>query len=236
MKGNFIKITIVISGLVFISCGKNIYSSFESEPAAESATIALEEQKPDKAIAILEKAIAKDSSGTNYQLTSLLASAKAQKAGVDTIDLVLNLVNSSQSNSSDNGIVAMFTIMPEATSNNISLVTEARDLLISIPEASRTEADLFRLSMYYTAIMVLQTKALDLDGDGSLNANDLLAMSEQDAIAIISNLASAGSLLAEYSGEGGNATAANGVSAIYRAVEGTEGSSQKEKLSNYLSN
>lgn len=234
MKSTFTTTAFIITSFILISCGKNIYSSFESEPAAESATIALEDQKPDKAISILEKAIAKDGSGTNYQLTSLLASAKAQKAGVDTIDLVLNLVDSSQSSSSDNGIIAMFTVMPEASSENIDLVIEARDLLISIPEASRTDADVFRLSMYYTTIMVLQTKALDLDGDGSLSPQELIAMSEQEAIAIISNLASAGSLLSDYSGDGGNATAANGVSSIYTEVEGTDGSTQKEKLSNYL--
>lgn len=220
--------------LQVLGFGKNVYSTFDNPSAEESATIALEQQKPDKAIAILEKALADDIS--NYQLTSLLASAKAQKAGVDTIDLVLNMVSSAESSSSSNGIVALFTVMPEASEENLILITQAQDHLISIPEASRTDADIFRLSMYYTAMMVLQTKTLDKDGDGNLSLDELLAMDEQKAIAIVTSLEGAGTLLEDYAGDGRNANAAQNVTSILAQVNGTEGSSQKEKLSNYLAN
>ena len=76
--------------LLQISCGKNAAVSNKKDPA-EDATLALEDGNPEKAISILEDALKDDAD--NYKLTSILASAYAQKAGIDPLSFALKLAD-----------------------------------------------------------------------------------------------------------------------------------------------
>ena len=70
-----------------VGCGTNIYEQFDDQDPGEVATVALDEGNSDKAIEVLTAALNDDPA--NPELISLLASAKAQKAGVDTMDFAL---------------------------------------------------------------------------------------------------------------------------------------------------
>ncbi|NRA64077.1 MAG: tetratricopeptide repeat protein [Pseudobacteriovorax sp.] len=211
------------------SCGTNIYKQFDDQNPGELAAVALDEDNPDKAIKILDAALEDDPA--NYELVSLLASAKAQKAGVDTISLTLSLA---ENNGSDNTIVSLFNSVPEPTATTISLMEECLTLMESIPSASALAADRFKQSMYYTALMTLRTKSIDLDGDGTLSADELGSLSVEAAAAIIANIVAAESSLNGYSSEDGTQDAASSVSSISSSISGQEGADEAEKLRNYL--
>ncbi len=211
-------------------CGTNIYQQFDNEDPAEAASAALDEEKSDKAINILEAAIKEDP--LNYELVSLLASAKAQKGGVDTMDFALNMASSGGTGD----IVGLFTVVPEATTSNISLLQEAVNLLESIPEADLYEADRFKLSMFYTSLLTLRTKLFDSNGDGSLSAEELLELDDASAVQILQDLVSAQSTISNYSSDDGTQDAASNVNTIATAINDQEGATDAEKLRNFLDN
>lgn len=218
-----------------LGCGGNIYQSIDSADASEKAVVALENEDPDKAINILEKEIEKKDD--NYQAISLLATAKAQKAGIDIIDITLNLVTSQSENvqtSANNPVASLFSIIPDASDEIIELVNSSVALIQSIPNDKKTEADLFRLAMYQTALMILTTKALDSDGDGSIGLEELQSMSEEQALAIITSIVNAEDSAAAFSGSGNQGAAAGQISGISEKINQQEGSTPAEKLKSFL--
>ncbi|SMF21853.1 hypothetical protein [Pseudobacteriovorax antillogorgiicola] len=223
--------SMVVLHFVFaVSCGTNTFEQIESsKDTAEEASRALDDQNYSKAISILETALQDEPN--NYQYTSLLASAKAQQAGVDTMDFALSMASSGGIAS----IVGLFDVVPDASNENIVLMQEAVALMDSIPLAEQIAADQFKASMFYTSLMTMQTKALDTDGDGVLSSDELAAnLSESNASDIINSIVGAENALASYTAEDGTATAASNVSQIKSDIDNQEGSSDAERLRNYL--
>ena len=65
---------------ILISCGTtSVFDGLEDSEPNYAAARALELDNPDKAIELMEEALASDPN--NYNYISILASAKAQKAG-----------------------------------------------------------------------------------------------------------------------------------------------------------
>ena len=85
------------------------------------------------------------------------------------------------------------------------------------------------MSMFYTSLLTLRTKAFDSDGDGSLSVEELAALDDASAIAILTDLAAAQSSLNGYSTEDGTQDAANNVGSIATSIEGQEGASDEGK-------
>ena len=225
--------------LLSIACGRNVYNQFEEGSPADEAVKYLEEDNPDAAIATLDDAIAADPA--NYQLISLLASAKAQKAGVDTVALILNLISDDGSESTSatgagtsNGIVGLFGVMPDYSAEVVSLLTESVQLIDSIPASQTLAADRFKLSLFYTALMTVRTKQIDLDGDGTLSPEEIAGMDDATAIAILTDIATAESSVTGYNANDGTEQAASQISGISQAIASQEGETQADKLRNYL--
>ena len=215
------------------ACGQNVFNQLESnKDPAEEATRALDEEKFETAISILNAAIQDEPN--NYVYISLLASAYAQKAGVDTMNFALEMA--SGTGNSDGGITGLFGAVPEATSVNISTLSQAVTLMDSIPLGNQTAGDQFKSSMFYTSLMTMQTKSLDTDGDGVLSDAELLAnLNDSNASEIINSILGAENALASYSADDGTGTAASNVSDIKSQIDAQDGSTDAEKLRNYLS-
>jgi len=226
---------IVLLGLMF-GCGPNPLATLERDDPAEDATIALEEGDPNKAINILTKALEEDS--TNWIYVSILALAYAERAGINALTLAQNMAsNSENGTSSSNEVTALFSILPDASDNNISDVDQAVALMITIPSDSRTTADVLKIVMFQTASLTLRTKKYDLNGDGVVSTAELLTMSSGDAVTILSQLSSAA--IAFASGGSSSSTdqaAASQITAIQTAIDSCSGVDQEAKLKNYLSN
>lgn len=224
---------LVIFLFLTVSCGPNSFKSFEKADPAEDATVALERGDPQKAIDLLTDALVEDPSNQKY--ISILALAYAQRAGVDPLTLAQNMGSSSSSGTSGNGVTGLFSIMPVATEAAIADVDYAVTLLLTIPSADRKTYDTLKLAMFQTAALTLRSKILDVNGDGILSTEELLAMTPASAIAMLSQLANAATAFA-----GGSSTsttdvaAAAKITAIQTAISAEEGANDSEKLKNYL--
>jgi hypothetical protein len=225
----------LISCTLIATCGPNPYKTLEKKDPAEDATVALENDDPQKAIDILTAALG-DSPG-NIQYMSILALAYAQRAGVDPLTLAQKMGSSSSStgSSSGNGVTSLFGVMPPATQAAIDDVDAAIALLVAIPSAQRGSYDVLKLAMFQTASMTLRSKMLDTDGDGVLSPSELLAMSTSNAAAILSQLAAAAGAFA-----GGSSTSATDqaaseqISKISAAIAAEPGATDADKLKSYL--
>ena len=217
------------------SCGANPFKSYETKDPAEDATVALEQGHPDKAIDILTSALRDEPE--NWQYVSILALAYAERAGIDALTLAQNMAStSSGGGSSTNGVTSLFAILPVASDANISDVDQAVSLMISIPTASMTTADILKLAMFQTAALTLRTKKYDLNGDGVVSAAEILAMSVGDASTILSQLSGAAAAFAGGSSTSEtDAAAAAQISAIQTSISSCPGADQETQLKNYLS-
>ncbi len=240
MRHLSLTIVIMCSLLFHTACGKNMFGRFEEEEPAEDATIALEQNKPDKAIRILNAALEDDPE--NYQLVSLLSAATAQKYGIDAFTMVMRMVNSqkeqaeNQTPSGSNNITALFSAVPASTPENIAGINEAIRIMMTIPATSRTRADNFYLSLMNTAALTLQTKKFDKDGDGLISPVELLDLSDDDAISILDSLLNAESAMADglLPDSANSKASAEQISQIRSQIESQEGASTAEKLRNFL--
>lgn len=222
----------VIVGSLLLGCGTNIASSLVDADPIDAALVYLEQDDPDSAIAILEDVV--ESEPTNYEAKSILALAIGQKYGLEPLEFALNLATQS-SEQAGSGLTSMMGALPAATDANIAGIQQAVTYMESIPEASRNKADTFKLSMFQSALLTLMMKKLDDDLSGEFDASELANLSDEDAAAIMLLLANA--VTSSNAGADGesSAGAASQLAAIQSAIDGESGSSDSEKLKNYLS-
>jgi hypothetical protein len=214
------------------ACGSNLFSPVadpDPDPADE-ATAALDQRRSDEAITILEKALQREPE--NWLYVSLLASAKAQKAGVDTTDIALEMAKGGES--SGNPVTALFSILPAATNDVIILLGEATELLASIPSDQLEDDDTFKISMFNTAFTALQAKAFDADGSGTFTIEELQNLDETATINILNSLLNAASAATIYQSSGGMGDATSNVSQIRAQIDAQAGDTQADKLRNFL--
>lgn len=236
-------ITLLTGTLTLVGCGKNLFAPYEKSKPQDDAALAMEQGKPDKAIAILEEKLQNDPE--NYRVIGLLAAAYAQRSGIETISIALQMATSNSSSSDEssssggsssmNTIVALFSVLPDPSSSNIDGIVHAIELMGSIPVAERTLADNFYLTLLNTSLLGLRAKAFDTDHDNQLSPVELLEMSDEAATAILTDLLNAEIAMAGGTGEGGNTQASTeALSKVRSAIEGQEGTTDAEKLRNYL--
>ena len=234
-KATLIKMTIAIT-VAMSGCGSNIYAPLQSQDPADEAARYLEHGKPQKAIDLLEKALADDEGNATY--ISMLALSYAQRAGVAPIDFVENMGNvESGGGSGGNGITALFGVTPAATTSAIEDVDYAITLMGQLPADALSDAEKLKLSIFQTASTVLKIKILDTDGDGTVSTSEMLNLTDATAESIVLGLINASSLLS-----GGGASASSGgdaaaslISGMVSGINGQSGSTSRDKLAGYLS-
>ena len=181
-------------------------------------------------------------------LVSILASAQAKLFGVDFLELALKLATNDsdsaetaegESNQTGEGqaITKLFPVLPDANSQNIRGLELATTLLDAIGSATLTKQDFFKKSILNVATTSLISKSIDVDGDGVISAIEAQELSDANAEAFLSQLISASSA-AGSSGESGQDTnagkSADNISGILAQVNGQEGTTNAEKVRNYL--
>lgn len=222
------------------ACGRNVYSLGEKTDDAATALVLLESNKAQDAINLLEPVV--ENNPTDYVLVSILASAYAQKHEVDMITIGLSMAqqggNESESSGDDNAITAMFSVLPEATTENIAGLKSAITLLESIPLTLRNSADNFKLVLLNTSLTSLLTKQFDADGDGQISPVELLDISDDAAESIILSILSAQIALAYGTGAGGDGSEStiNNIASIKTQIDAESGTSNADKLRNFLNN
>jgi uncharacterized membrane protein (DUF2068 family) len=243
-----LKIFALICLLPIMACGTNVFQAGEEEDPLEDALLELEKGHSSTAIRILEKALVDEPE--NYQMISVLSMAYAQRAGLDPIDYALGLADKESEDESENAtlaaqsgstgsgsnpLIGMFDLMPEASTQNISDVQKALDLLVTIPSDAMVKADIIKLALFQVALLTLQLKALDVNGDGDLSVVELLQLSTLGAKALLTQLSAAKALLAANGdGEGNISAVADQLGDLDADIAASPGANETEKLKNYL--
>lgn len=239
-----LKMTCMIMTLTLsLGCSdKSIFKAADKHDVGDDAAVWMEKGRPAKAIEILRDAL--DDEPDDYRLRSLLSAAIAQLYGIDAIGLALKMAENQAKKaseepadgaSSNNAIVALFAVLPDATAANIAGLEEAITELTKIPDESRTKADYFKLSMLHTSLLGLRTKKFDKDGDGQVSPVEILSMSDDDAIGIISSLIAGQAAFSAGSSTGeGSAAAGAQIGAIQAEIDKQDGATSGERLKNYL--
>jgi hypothetical protein len=233
--------TIIILTLLVTGCGDNLLKSAEEEEPAEDAVLELENNNPDKAIDILEAALANDPG--NPKLLSILSYAYAARAGVEPLKLAANMTKTSSDSTdgsdnadsgSDGQLSLLFDVVPAATAAALSDIDRAVEILISeIAAEDRLPGDILKLALFQTASFVMHMKAVDLDGDGEIEIDELAAFSTSSATGILNQLASAQSQLSGSDDETSQA-AASALTKYQSQIDAQPGATNEEKLKNYL--
>jgi hypothetical protein len=213
-----------------------MFAAVEEPDPAQDAVKYLEKDKPDEAIKLLKKEVAKDPD--NYELVGLLAAAYGLKAGIETFKLIENLAKEDDTEEEGSGgaVGSLGAVLPEPTEERINFLNYAIELLESIPESSRRDSDNFLLSLYITSAFTLQIMMFDLDGDGKFSVIELAQMTADDAQNLMNNLISAVEVAAMMSSSDGaqSGAAAEKIGGIKDKIDASEGASTEEKLKNYL--
>jgi hypothetical protein len=221
--------------IALASCSsENLFSDVQEQDTAQEAITLLEQEKVDKAIILLEKELAKKPE--DYQLWSILASAYAQKAGIDIIRIALALGTDDTNLTNTNPLLELWPALPVATGETIELVQTSMDILERIPTEQKIKADTFKETFIGMAGSSLMLKLLDVNQDGELSLEEIGGLSEELAVAVLGVLlqASLGAIdLMANDGED-SASAAQKVGDSYNNIQNQSGTSQSEKLSQYL--
>jgi len=215
-----------------IGCGSNSLEFFEKKDIEQSAISLLESNKSDDAIDLLTSAL--EDEPDNYRYMTLLALAYTQKHGIDPLQLAINM-SSNSAVAQGNGLVSLFPYVPAATSDRISGVTKASELMAAIPSESRTNADNFKFALINVACITLLTKSLDTNQDGTLSADEIASLSATVASQIVSALAIASGSLANGTANSSAEGAQTKISSISAGIEGESGASSQDRLKSYLS-
>jgi hypothetical protein len=218
-------------------CGDNLLKSQEKKEPAEDAVLELENDNPDKAISILETALQDDPG--NPKLLSILSYAFAARAGVEPLKLISKMTSSGTSTESgarsDSELLLLFGVVPEASTENLADIDRAVSILVSdIAADDRLPGDTLKLALFQTASLVMHMKAIDLDGDGEIEVEELASFSTASAGVLLSQLAAAQALMAADSDDATSQQAAKSLAKYQAEIDAMPGATSEEKLKNYL--
>lgn len=171
-------------------------------------------------------------------LVSILASAKAQIHGIDPFTVALSLATSGSSSDSSNELTRIFPVLPTPNSTNIRGLNVAMTVLNSIGSGDFTKADNFKVAIFLTSSISLACKSLDTDGDGAISTVETAELSDEVAVAIFTQLASATLAMSQSSSSSdGDSTKKNSeaITGLNSKIQSMDGDTDTDKLRNFLS-
>lgn len=240
MKTFALKLPKALSLASLVACGTNVYEATENTDPATTAAVQLEQKRPSAAIKTLESALTKDEGNPKY--LSLLSAAYAQRAGVEPLSVAQAMASKSSGSSltytllsTNTSLIALFDVMPEATTDTVADIQKAVSILASnLPRTDWLQGDSFKFAIYQTASMVMGLKILDTNQDGKLSTAELLGISGGSGTSLISQLGTAASILGASGGSSAAAQVATILESQKSAIAAMDGATDEEKLRNYL--
>lgn len=223
-----------LTAALWLGCGTNAFKSTDKGDPAEDAVIALENDDPSAAIAGLESAL--ESEPDNLQYLSLLSTAYAQRAGVEPIQFARDMAERGGDTGSASGLVAAFTILPEATSDVLADIDKALELLGDLGTDNFLPGDTFKLALFQAASFILHIKSLDRNRDGTIGVDEALDLSDTSAAGLLAQITAAqAALAAQGATDPAAAKAAESIQKYQDDIDAQPGANQEEKLRNFLS-
>lgn len=190
------------------ACGENVTEKYAPENAYEKAELDMERSQFTQASEKLEGLLAADPS--LHKARSLLAAAYAAQAGITALGLIKGAATASTASGSP--IETFNQILPEATTESLSLMDEACASMALIPEAELSTEMTLQRGLFYSAYAFLQIKFF------ATNAAALANITATDAAKLILTLANA----AGVSGNSTFSTLASTMSTSIASVPGDD--------------
>lgn len=230
---NISLLTLLTSALVIqtgglVACGSgNVFSKAVKRSESDKARAALESGDVDAAIDTLN-AYLRDHPD-DHAARSMLANAYLKKSGVDLLKIGGSLSNGGNNNQSDWSTVS--SALPAGTEENVANVKAAVDALSSIPANQRTDEQNYQLAVAQTTLAVTVAKKVAGDSTGQLSDEKIDQMSDSDALTIYNALKGSKDASSSLSNPDSGLSK---VGTISEAVESQPGTSEAERLRNYL--
>lgn len=189
----------------------------------------------------IQRLIALGSVEDANNLVSILASAQAQKGGIDPLSIILYMAKSETSTAllaTQNEAIKLFPALPDASLDNLRNLQFAITLLNAIGEDYFINADHFKIAIFGTAYFALTIKHLDTDGDGNISITEALQVGESLAVDLISIIAQASASIGATQAQEDDARAkasAQNISDIQSKIDASPGTTNAEKLQNFIS-
>jgi len=186
-------------------------------------------------------------------LVSILASARAQKHGIDPFEIALKFAEAATTASEDtanadagssstasagpgNDVTRLFPILPEASAENLEGLDVAMTVLRSTG-TYKTTSDDYKEALLLTASIALVTKTLDSDGDGEISALESVSLSDAAAKALLNQITAAvlaAAASSDLSADSETAKSTEQIQALQSQIDAEEGATQEEKLRNFI--
>lgn len=228
--------------LELLGCGSNPFRSADAPDPAEDAALLLEKDRPSDAIKLLETALKKSPGEPKY--ISVLSAAYAQRAGIEPLSMARNLAggnSSSESSASaalvaggdNSSLISLFGVTPRATADSVYDINYAVTLLtVEVTQDQWLPGDQFKLAIFQTSASVLNLKILDKNEDGKLGVDEIANLTS--ASVIINQLAASQAILSQDPNDASSLKAAEALAKYQSSIASSEGSTDEEKLKNYL--
>jgi len=247
------------------ACGSqsSIFNLFPQKlDPADRAARYLEQGQPEKAKSLMLSELGADFSNTYNSLdatsillapealsslitsskqatfASLLASAEAQAAGLDPIELMLKSKSiTATSGQSSNVFIALWPILPAANSTSVLSAQKATAALVAISSFYIKE-DILKLTLFQLAATSLSLKVADTNGNNLLDPSEIASLDLATATLILSQIASAAQAAASITADSktNEAMIAAKISSVATAISQSSGSDDQQKVQSWLQN
>lgn len=220
--------------LWFSSCGQSLFASLDEKSPVDQIMGHLENDEPDKALAIIDKELEK--SPDDEKLKSIKSAAIAQKYGVDTMSLALEVIKQQKEGAatgSTNAVTTLLAVLPPVTDAAIGGVDQAVAILDGLNNP--THSDNFKLTMLNMALLTMRLKQIDGDGTGTFTAEEIQNLTPDQAAAILNSLGGAINA-ANVAAQAGVSTevAAKAIKEVQDQIQAEPGADQDAKLRSFL--
>lgn len=218
---------------LLVNCGQSVFESLDEKSKEDQIMAHLENDEPDKALTIIDEELGK--TPDDEKLKSIKSAAIAQKYGVDTMSLALEVIKQQKEGvtGSGNAVTTLLKVLPAVTDAAIGGVQQAIDILDSL--GAPTHSDNFKLTMLNMAILTMRLKQIDGDGTGTFTPEEIQNLTPEQAAAILNSLGGAINA-ASVASQAGVSTevAAKAIQTVQDQINAEPGADQDAKLRSFL--
>jgi hypothetical protein len=234
IKNKFIYlITLIMPCIVSSGCGQsNVFESMYKPSDTEKAKESLQNGNYDEAISILSQIVAADPS--NYGARSMLANAYLGKAGINLLDLIVNLSNNADSEKND--LYAMLKTFPTGSDANINLVNQALTQLSAIPSDQLSENQHLTKVVANASIAFLTVSSTVLDSSGTIDTTKVTTLPTTTANTVYDSVVNIQTELIDMGTVAGNGSGLGKLLDLTNQVTSTGGATPQQKIETYLVN
>lgn len=216
--------------VTLIGCGDsgNIFEKVYKKTPKETAQQHIEKGEYQEAVDVLQEYLLEEPDDIEAKSAYAYALSKLSNFEPSSI-----LAKMSSNEGSTDSWQALAQAMPEGTQENVDRIKAAVDALASIPADQRTAEQNYQLAMANATLAVTQAKMVATDESGNLDEQKAQNMTEEQASTIVNAINDSNSALAS---SGNNNEQSEKLGGVSSQVNNSEGSTSKEKLTNYLRN